>query len=126
MGWPVVWKCFVTCLFLKLSQQPTWPQLIHSLRWDSGISHLQTLLAALGTRCDVSYLVQMHTWCGHRSSPPIKATPLWLMSLVVPTNPHTTVCDRSTMAGFADLTMCSQHLMDSICLWAQGVVAVPP
>jgi hypothetical protein len=69
MGWPVVWKCFVTCLFLELSQQPTWPQLIHSLKWDPGISHLQTLLAALGTGCDVSYLVQMRTWCGHRSSP---------------------------------------------------------
>ena len=69
MGWPVVWKCFVTCLFLKLSQQPTWPQLMHSLRWDPGISYLQTLLAALGTGCDVSYLVQMRTWGGHRSSP---------------------------------------------------------
>jgi hypothetical protein len=69
MGWPVVWKGFVTCLFLELSQQPTWPQLIHSLRWDPGVSHQQTLLAALGTGCDVSYLVQMHAWCDHRSSP---------------------------------------------------------
>src|SRR5262245_11902163 len=25
IGWPVAWKCFVACLFLEESQQPTWP-----------------------------------------------------------------------------------------------------
>src|SRR5438067_678694 len=25
-GWPLAWKCFVACLFLEESQQPTWPQ----------------------------------------------------------------------------------------------------
>src|SRR6266545_915006 len=33
IGCAVAAKCLVACLFLELSQQPTWPQLIHSRRW---------------------------------------------------------------------------------------------
>src|SRR5438270_8151113 len=32
MGWPVAWKCFVACLFLEESQQPTWPHVRQSRR----------------------------------------------------------------------------------------------
>src|SRR5438132_8185036 len=31
-GWPVAWKCFVACLFLEESQQPTWPHVRQSRR----------------------------------------------------------------------------------------------
>src|ERR1700733_15071639 len=31
-GCLVAWKCFVACLFLDESQQPTWPQFRHSRR----------------------------------------------------------------------------------------------
>src|SRR5207253_4639517 len=31
-GWPLAWKCFVACLFLEESQQPTWPQVRQSRR----------------------------------------------------------------------------------------------
>src|SRR5689334_15480269 len=33
IGWLVAWKCLVACLFLELSQQPTWPQVSHRRRW---------------------------------------------------------------------------------------------
>src|SRR5690349_14270892 len=29
-GWPLAWKCFVACLFLDESQQPTWPHVRQS------------------------------------------------------------------------------------------------
>src|SRR5438132_6978506 len=32
MGWPVVWKCRVACLFFEESQQPTCPQIRHRRR----------------------------------------------------------------------------------------------
>src|SRR5207237_9072464 len=32
MGWPVAWKCFVACLPLDESQQPTWPHVRQSRR----------------------------------------------------------------------------------------------
>ena len=32
IGWRVAWKCLVACLFLELSQQPTWPQVRHRRR----------------------------------------------------------------------------------------------
>src|SRR5438876_402265 len=31
-GWPLAWKCFVACLFLEESQQPTWPHVRQSRR----------------------------------------------------------------------------------------------
>src|SRR5713226_5238770 len=31
-GWLVAWKCFVACLFLEESQQPTWPHVRQSRR----------------------------------------------------------------------------------------------
>lgn len=31
-GWSTVLACFLACLFLELSQQPTWPQVKHSRR----------------------------------------------------------------------------------------------
>src|SRR6266487_4307148 len=33
IGCAVAAKCLVACLFLEVSQQPTWPQRIHSRRW---------------------------------------------------------------------------------------------
>src|SRR5260221_1312618 len=46
-------KCLVACLFLELSQQPTWPQLIHSRRYihvsPSSRHSLQTLPLGVAT-----------------------------------------------------------------------------
>src|SRR4029077_12401554 len=36
MGWRVLWKCFVACLLMESSQQPTWPQLRQRRRWTQG------------------------------------------------------------------------------------------
>src|SRR5580692_6741306 len=36
MGCLVLWKCFVACLFLELSQQPTWPHSRHNRRCTQG------------------------------------------------------------------------------------------
>ncbi len=33
MGWSVARKCFVAWRFFEESQQPTWPQLRHTLKW---------------------------------------------------------------------------------------------
>lgn len=33
MGWVVARKCLVACLFFEESQQPTWPQVRHILKW---------------------------------------------------------------------------------------------
>src|SRR5438445_10092790 len=35
-GWPVAWKCFVACLFLEESQQPTWPHVRQRRRCTHG------------------------------------------------------------------------------------------
>src|SRR5450756_3074616 len=33
IGCPERLKCAVACLFFELSQQPTWPQVMHRRRW---------------------------------------------------------------------------------------------
>src|SRR6185437_1446588 len=66
MGWPVAWKCAVAWRCGEESQHPTWPQVLHNLRWTQRepILRHSSQPFALGTtsrivsRCEHSSLIE--------------------------------------------------------------------
>src|SRR5437762_5185385 len=60
-GWPVAWKCFVACLFLEESQQPTWPHVRHSRR----CTHFSPVARHSSQPSELGVTGRISLTCGH-------------------------------------------------------------
>src|SRR5262249_22039319 len=60
IGCRVLWKCLVACLFFELSQQPTWPQVMHSRRW----THRSPIFRQSPQPVELGLTVRIWSTCG--------------------------------------------------------------
>src|SRR5438552_16206197 len=60
-GWPVAWKCFVACLFLEESQQPTCPHVRHSRR----CTHFSPVARHSSQPSELGVTGRISLTCGH-------------------------------------------------------------